>query len=175
MNNHSASVVNLLGALGQYVAGQVRAAVTDQIGSGGMLPDAVIVIKDQPGRTVDWLAHALEMSQPGAVHLAQKLVNLGWVEKRPGTDARSYALHLTPPGRRAADKILSARRRVLEQLVSRLSGEQREQLTGIASALLTPPALDERSLAHLCRLCDRSSCPHCPAYKSYLYTGDGPP
>lgn len=141
--------------------------MADQVNSGGVLPDAMIVIKDQPGRTVGWLGEVLHLSQPGAVHLVRRLVELGWVEKRPGADERSYALHLTPEGMIAAGRILSARRRALEELVARLSDEQREHLTGIASALLGPASHDQRSLAHLCRLCDRASCLSCPVYEGY--------
>jgi DNA-binding MarR family transcriptional regulator len=159
---------NLLGALSLHVTGQLRAAVAGPAGAGGVLADALIVIKDQPGCTVDWLGRALEVSQPGAVHLVHKLVDLDWVHKRAGTDARSKALHLTADGQDVAAAILRARAAVLDRLVAALSAEQRAQLAAIASALLGPPALDERTLAHLCRLCDRARCRHCPVHAGYL-------
>ena len=40
-------------------------------------------------------------------------------------------------------------------------------LVAIAGALLGPEARDERLLAELCRLCDRSSCPRCPVHEGW--------
>jgi DNA-binding MarR family transcriptional regulator len=168
MNPHRARVANLLGALSLHVGDRVRDAVSRQAESGGVLPDAVIVIKDEPGNTLERLRQVLEISQPGAVHLVRKLVDLGWVERRPGVDARSHALYLTPAGTAAAEEILRARRRALEALVEQLSDEQCEQLAGVASRLLAEPVRDWRSLAHVCRLCDRSCCDRCPAHEGYL-------
>jgi DNA-binding MarR family transcriptional regulator len=168
MNYLAAGTANVLGALAVQVAGAVRTAVTSELGSGGMVPDALIVIKDQPGRTVDWLSRVLEMSQPGAVHLVRRLAEAGWVERRRGADARSYALHLTPSGKDAAERALRARQRLLDELTARLTAEQRRHLGEIASAVLGPAAGSEPALARVCRLCDRSCCDACPAYAGYL-------
>lgn len=164
MNIPTAEVANLLGALALHVTGQVRAAVTDRASGGGVLADALVVIKDQPGRTVDWLGQVLQVSQPGAVHVVRKLAGAGWVEKRPGADARSLALYLTATGAQVADGVLAARQEVLLRLVGTLAPDQRAALASVAATLLGPPAEDERSLARLCRLCDRSCCGHCPVY-----------
>jgi DNA-binding MarR family transcriptional regulator len=164
MHVPTAEVANLLGALALHVTGQVRTEVTKRASGGGVLADALIVVKDQPGCTVDWLGQVLQVSQPGAVHVVRKLSDAGWVDKRRGADARSKALHLTAEGARVAAEILSARQRVLLDLVERLAPQQRAALAGIAAALLGPPTEDERSLARLCRLCDRSCCEHCPVH-----------
>lgn len=168
MNYRSDGTANVLGALALHVAGVVRSSVTRETGGGGMLPDALIVIKDQPGRTVDWLGRVLEMSQPGAVHLVQRLAAAGWVERRRGADARSYALHLTPSGREAAERVLRVRRQALDELIGRLGPEQRQHLDEIAATLLAGTVGDEPELARVCRLCDRSCCDDCPAYAGYL-------
>jgi DNA-binding MarR family transcriptional regulator len=159
---------NVLGALALFVGERMRHAIRAPAGAGGALADAVIVIKDQPGTTAEWLGRVLQLSQPGTAHMVRRLVTLGWVERRPGADARTRALHLTPPGRRVAVRILTARRRALADLVAPLRAEQRAQLAGIAAAVLRPAAHDERCLASLCRLCDRSRCAECPVYAGYL-------
>jgi len=159
---------NLLGALALFVGERMRLAVRDPAGAGGALAEAVIVIKDQPGATAEWLGTVLGLSQPGTAHMVRRLVTLGWIDRRPGVDARSRALHLTPAGRRAAKRILAARQRALAALVSTLSDEQRGHLAGLADAMLRPAARDERCLATMCRLCDRSRCAGCPVYAGYL-------
>jgi DNA-binding MarR family transcriptional regulator len=159
---------NLLGALALLVDGRVRGAVAGPAGAGGVLAEAVVVLKDQPGVTADWLGRALGVTQPGAAHVVKRLVTLGWVDKRPGADARSRALVLTAAGKAAAGSILDARRRALRGLVDQLSGRQRAQLAEIAEVLLRPLPRDERELAALCRLCERSRCPSCPVHQGYL-------
>jgi DNA-binding MarR family transcriptional regulator len=160
-------VSNLLGALALFISGEIREAVTGPAGSGGTLAEALIVIKDEPGGTLDTLHRVLGISQPGTAHLVRRLVELGWVAKRPGSDARSVALHLTPAGRRVADRILQARHQALAEIVGLLTARQRDQLAGIARKLLRPQARDRRDLARLCRLCDRSCCAECPVHMGY--------
>jgi DNA-binding MarR family transcriptional regulator len=163
---------NLLGALALLVSGRIRDAVTGSAGAGGALAEAAVVIKDQPGVTAEWLGRVLGISQPGTAHLVRRLVALGWVERRPGTDGRSRALHLTPAGTVAAEEILAARHRALASLLEPLSAEQRRHLSTIAHAILWPEARDDKCLASLCRLCDRTRCAECPVYAGYLeHTG----
>jgi len=169
MNTSDIRVSNLLGAIALHVTGQVRDAVNGSVAHSGMTADAVVIIKDQPGSSMDWLGQALGLSQPGTVHLVNKLTGLGWVDKRPGADARSRALHLTATGHIAAADILAARQAVLDELVARLSPEQQRHLSDIAARLLVPSATDDLELAHICRLCDRSCCSECPAHLSYLH------
>lgn len=173
MNLPEDPAANLLGALALVVNSRVRAAVAGPAGSGGALAEAVVVIKDQPGVTAEWLGQVLGLTQPGAAHLVRRLVDQGWVQRRPGADARSRALHLTPAGRRAAGEILRARQQALTELVDRLSPEQRRQFAEIAGGLLRCEPGDRRELARLCRLCDRSRCPACPVHDSYRH-GPGP-
>src|SRR5918999_484850 len=108
MYTHEDRSANLLGALSLLVEGEVRDAVARAASGGGVLAEAVIVVKDQPGVTVDWLGRVLRVSQPGAVHVVNRMVALGWVDKRPGADARSRALFLTRAGKSTARAILRA-------------------------------------------------------------------
>jgi DNA-binding MarR family transcriptional regulator len=159
---------NLLGALALHVDTLMRAAVTGPAGAGGALAEAIVVVKDQPGVTAEWLAQVLGLSQPGSAHVVRRLVQAGWIERRSGADARSRALHLTPAGEAAAAQILAARGRALEEAMAPLTAEQRDQLAAIARAILRPQAHDDRCLARLCRLCDRTQCTVCPVHAGYL-------
>lgn len=168
MNDLDAKAANVLGAVGLLVAGAVREAVTGVVGAGGVLGEALIAIKDQPGRTADWLASVLRISQPGSAHLVRRLTGAGWVERDTGRDGRSRPLRLTEAGERVAAEALAARQQVLAGLAGRLSEQQRRELVGIAEALLAPEARSEQLLAELCRLCDRASCPRCPVHTGWL-------
>ncbi|MFF4879830.1 MarR family winged helix-turn-helix transcriptional regulator [Micromonospora sp. NPDC000668] len=162
MNLAEDGSANLLGALALLVGSRMRASVSSSVGAGGALAEALVVLKDQPGATAEWLGQVLGLSQPGAAHLVRRLREQGWVERRAGADARSRALHLTPEGARAADRVLQARDQALNALLAPLPAGQRHQLADIARALMHDEVTDARSLAHLCRLCDRTRCPQCP-------------
>jgi DNA-binding MarR family transcriptional regulator len=168
MNLPASDGPNLLGALALLVGSRMREAVTGTAGAGGALAEAVIVIKDQPGVTAEWLGQVLGISQPGTAHLVRRLLSMGWVQRRSGADARSRALHLTSDGSAAAGEILAARHRVLTDLLEPLSAGQRAQLVAIAHAILRPEAHDAGRLASLCRLCDRTRCADCPVHAGYL-------
>ncbi|MEV4017455.1 MarR family winged helix-turn-helix transcriptional regulator [Nonomuraea angiospora] len=163
MNVTSRHAANLLGASALLVAGMVRETVTASVGAGGSLGEALIAIKDQPGRTADWLTTVLRISQPGTAHLIRRLTEQGWVVR--GSEGRARPLRLTPEGERVAAAALAAREAVLQGLIDRLTDEQREQLVAIAGALLGPEARSEETLARLCRLCDRAQCCECPVYE----------
>jgi DNA-binding MarR family transcriptional regulator len=165
MNERSGRAANLLGAMALLVAGTVREAVTQAAGAGGALGEALIAIKDQPGRTADWLATVLHISQPGTAHLVRRLTDQGWVTRE--SQGRARPLRLTEQGERMASTILAAREAALDQLIDRLSPEQRGHLVAIAGELLGAEARSEQLLATLCRLCDRASCSECPAYEGW--------
>jgi DNA-binding MarR family transcriptional regulator len=167
MNDTSERAANVLGALGLLVAGLTGDAVHDAVGGGGVLGEALIVIKDQPGCTAEWLAGVLRISQPGTAHVVRKLIEKKWVRRDTG-EGRRRPLNLTAAGERAAAKALAARQTVLLDLVGRLSEDQREQLAGIADALLGPAARTDEQLAQLCRQCDRGACPVCPVHAGRL-------
>ncbi|MFC0506273.1 MarR family winged helix-turn-helix transcriptional regulator [Micromonospora costi] len=160
-----AGAPNLLGALALLVGSRMRAAVTGPAGAGGALAEALVVLKDQPGVTAEWLRQVLGLTQPGAAHLVRRLGEHGWVERRPGADARSRALHLTPEGVAAAQDVLRARETALAEVLAPLSDEQRDNLADVARTLLRHEVTDRRSLAYLCRLCDRARCPACPVHE----------
>ncbi|MFJ8820030.1 MarR family winged helix-turn-helix transcriptional regulator [Amycolatopsis thermoflava] len=165
MNEQERRSANLLGAMSLLVAGAVRDAVTEAVGAGGALGEALIAIKDQPGRTADWLAGVLHISQPGTAHLVRRLTEQGWITRE--SEGRRRPLRLTPEGERRAADALAARQAVLDRLVERLSGAQRAQLAGVAEALLGPEARSEQTLAELCRLCDRAVCQECPVHDGW--------
>jgi DNA-binding MarR family transcriptional regulator len=168
MHSRSDEVANLLGALALHVTTRTRDAVTAAAGAGGALAEALVAVKDQPGCTAEWLVGVLRLTQPGVAHLVRRLVDAGWVERRPGADGRSRALHLTPTGTAVAARLLAARSEVLGELVAALTPAEREQLRAVADRLLRPPAASAQQLAQLCRLCDRDQCPRCPVHAGYV-------
>jgi hypothetical protein len=92
------------------------------------------------------------------------------VERRIGADARAVSIHLTPEGRRAARRVMTAREAALEQVLSALEPAQRAQLDSLLSTLLGGLAAEPDDALRICRLCDMRTCGHgterCPLTRS---------
>ncbi|MEA2444618.1 MAG: hypothetical protein QOJ12_1910, partial [Thermoleophilales bacterium] len=73
-------------------------------------------------------------------------------------------------GRRAADRVVTARAQVLEETLASLTGDQREALGEIAAAILGDVTTGRRAARGICRLCDAHSCGHdqgrCPVTRA---------
>jgi DNA-binding MarR family transcriptional regulator len=83
------------------------------------------------GCTIEVLRKALNLTHSGTVRLVDRLAGAGLVERRTGPDARSVALHLTPPGRRAVRRVATARDAALERAMTGLTPAQRAQLAAL--------------------------------------------
>ena len=92
---------------------------------------------------------------------------MGCLQRRPGRDARSLSLVLTPAGRRVARRVRDARARTLRRTLRGLSAEERATLTTLIEKMIgavVSDRLDERAAGGepaggwLCRLCDPAAC-----------------
>jgi len=168
---------NLLGALSLAVVDRVSAEVETAAGQTSAGPAALVALHQfLGGRSMDDLRSAVSLTPSGAVRLVDRLATAGLVERRPGSDGRSLALHLTAKGRRTAKRVLAARAEVVGGILAVLDERERKMLVGLAEQLIgaiTDERLSEREAGRepaggwLCRLCDADACGrpdgHCPA------------
>ena len=101
-------LAQLLGALSLSATDRFRAGVDGSLGRGGAHSGALVHLDAYPGDSVQELATVLGVSQPAAVKLADRLSSDRLLERRPGHDNRTLALHLTPEGREAAARVLAS-------------------------------------------------------------------
>ncbi len=173
-----ARLANVVGAWSLGVADRVTTAAAAAAGRGGQAPAALVTLHEfAAGGTIDQLRQVLGVSHSTAVRLIDGLVADGHVARRPHSDdGRSIALTLTPAGRRAARRVLEARREVVLDALRGLSEQEQRSLMRLAEPLtaqLVDLKLQERaggnpaSSAWLCRLCDFGACGRsdglCPA------------
>jgi MarR family transcriptional regulator, negative regulator of the multidrug operon emrRAB len=165
--DEDARLANLLGAHALRVVDRMHAHVEDETGLGPTQAAALVSLASfAEGEPVESLRSALNLSQPGAVRAVDRLAAAGLVSRRPGRlDARQTLVHLTPKGRRTADRVLGARARALSAEVGELSSADRTAVTHALERLLAA-ATDGRAMARrICRLCDGDACGHpgrCP-------------
>lgn len=176
-NSNDARLVNLLGAISLAVGDAMDASVAAATGLDVAASTALVAMLDfTPAGSVRLLSQVVGLTHSGAVRLVDRLVEAGHVERRPGADARSRAISLTPSGRRVARRARRARERALGDITGQLTDAERASLSALAERLVevvTMARLERRrrdepmSSGALCRLCDFAACGrpvgHCPA------------
>lgn len=154
---HTSREANLLGACSLAVAGLLPPSAADAalVALAGWLS----------GSTVDGLARVLDLTHSGAVRLADRLERDGLIERRPGADGRTRALHATAAGAREARRLQSDRLTALEHVLAPLEAGERATLAALLEKLLAGLTSGHASAGRICRLCDPDLCGHpdrCP-------------
>ncbi len=161
---------NMLGAL----AGQVNSLLTrrlrhhpNQTDSSAAALNALAFFE---GCSNLRLSQALRLSHTATVRLVDKLEQEGLVESQTGQDRRSVALFLTEPGRARAREILTDRCQALDGILSLLTAEEQQTLSGLLEKLLRNQVKAAEDDEYICRLCDSTVCPAdiCPVHQAAL-------
>lgn len=151
-------LVNLLGATAVAVGDRIAAVVEEVTGLTGEGPAAVLCIGARPGRPIETLRRALDLSHSGTVRLVDRLEAHGWVERDASASGRAVLLDLTATGRELHDRILAERRRVLEAILAPLPGNQRQTLGEALERLLHALPTSRENAWRICRLCEHGVC-----------------
>jgi len=158
-------LANLLGVAVLAAHDRMRAAVEAELPAGGAAPAALVHLHAHPGETLEALRRVLGISQPATVRAVDRLVAAELLERRPGGDRRSLALHLTATGERAAQRLHVRRTAALDELLGALAPAEREALRPLLERLVASLAAHRAAALTTCRLCDREACtsaPGCP-------------
>jgi len=158
-------LANLLGVAALAATDRLRAAVEADLAHGGSAPAALVHLQAYPGEPVEGLRRVLGISQPATVRIVDRLAAEGLLERRPGTDRRTLALHLTSAGDRAASAALARRAESLRGMLEALDPAEAEALVPLLERLVASLAHDRPGALTTCRLCDRRACtsaPGCP-------------
>lgn len=96
---------------------------------------ALTLIRDNPGSDQTALGRALGINRSSAMKLVNILVERGWIERLPGRDLRTNALHLTPVGATQLVEMLDVLRQSDARMTSRLSVEENATLLRLLDRL----------------------------------------
>jgi MarR family transcriptional repressor of emrRAB len=158
-------LANLLGVTALAATDRMRGAVEAELTHGGGAPAALVHLQAYPGESVEALRRVLGVSQPAAVRIVDRLADERLLERRPGADRRTLALHLTHEGERAAGELLARRAESLREMLGALAPAERTALLPLLERLVASLAADRAGALTTCRLCDRDACtraPGCP-------------
>jgi MarR family transcriptional regulator, negative regulator of the multidrug operon emrRAB len=158
-------LANLLGVTALAAVDRMRAAVESELTRGGSAPAALVHLHAHPGESVEALRRVLGISQPATVRMVDGLVAGGLLERRPGPDRRTLALHLTAGGEAAATRVLERRAAGLGELLAVLEPHEQAALLPLLERIVSSLAHERPGALSTCRLCDRAACtraPGCP-------------
>jgi DNA-binding MarR family transcriptional regulator len=142
---HDPRLIALTGFSLQMTALQVAAQTRDALARFEVSPakvTALSLLRMNPGCDQSALGRALRVNRASAMKLVNSLSARGLVERRPGRNLRTKALHLTPAGERLLDDALPCLERVDAQAVRTLTADQRETLHAML-ALVREQAEDD--------------------------------
>jgi DNA-binding MarR family transcriptional regulator len=104
--------------------------------------------------SVGGLAEALGVTHPAAVKLAEKLSRKGLLTRGVDpSDHRQTALEATLEGRRLVNRVREERTHRLEQVLDRMSAEERQALITGLQGFVTAATRNEGALDQLCVSC----------------------
>ncbi|MBW8745725.1 MAG: MarR family transcriptional regulator [Sphingomonas sp.] len=103
---------------------------------------ALLLIRASPGCDQTALGRALETNRSSAMKLVNFLVDRGLVERRPGRDLRTNALHLLPGVEDRIQEMLKALSESDARMSERLTSEERARLLSLLRKL--GPAKNKR-------------------------------
>jgi DNA-binding MarR family transcriptional regulator len=150
---------NLAGALALAMVDRVSGAVaaaTGQSETPAAALSALFFFIERP--TIDMLRQVLGVTSSGAVRMVDRLEQLGYVKRRPGDDARSTFVVLTPAGRRVAERVARARAGELTKALSVLTTEERATFETLLGRVLAGMIRAPGAVKWTCRLCDTDVC-----------------
>jgi len=159
--DHTSRDANLLGALALAVSGRILGGGAETQRLGPSAAAALVAVSTWlAGGSVQRLGEALGLTHSGAVRLVDRLVAEGLLDRRPGADARTRALAVTPAGARAAARVQRERAAALEDVLAALDARERARLTPLAEAMLAHLTAAGAPPGRTCRLCDARACGH---------------
>lgn len=134
---------------------------------------ALVLMRNRPASTVDWLHRRLGITQSGAVRLVDRLVALGLVRREKSPGRKEVALHVTARGEARLQQALRARASAMQSLIESLSAAEQKQLADLIGKALAGGTRRREEADEACRLCDWDACkPTCPLDASVVDAND---
>jgi len=156
-------LINLFGALVQWVSDELRGAISQRFPTGGQTAAALSLIGHDPGMSIDQIGKALRLSHAGAARVVERLLAQNFVSKsQSADDRRVIQVRLTAIGQVERNMLMKRRSAVMAGLLTTVSETDLAVLERIAETILVSLPRDEISARSTCRFCDAAKCTDCP-------------
>lgn len=157
---------NVIGAFARALSDKIERAVRKSTGLSGSACSAIVTVGSEPGSSIETLRRMLSLEHSSLVRLLNGLEKRGLLERHRGVsrDQRAVKVYLTERGEESFTSILDARRAVLDEALSTLETNEREDFVRMLAKMM-PGVVDAGDDQHyVCRLCELEACPQdiCP-------------
>ncbi len=176
VDDPAARIGNLLETYARALTRRVDAAITAEFGIRGAAASVLVAVLNwAEGRSLEELRLPLDITQPAATRIVDRLAADGLIARtRRPDDRREWVIGLTATGRARASRLVAVRTEIVADDVTNVPPELRDGLTTALEALLANLTTGRVSARSLCRFCDADVCGHpegCPvtdAANSYV-------
>lgn len=142
---HNTELDTLIGYQLQMARLRVMEAAHAALAPFGVSParvTALALIRSQPGLDQSALGRALSINRASAMKLVNQLVERGLIERRPGRNLRSHALHLSAEGEAQLPDMIARLRASEAPLLAGLDDGDRATLLQLLHRIHAPFSRD---------------------------------
>ena len=155
---------NRLGALANAVSDLLQRDLIPTQPIGNSQLSVLVILHSFPGARIEDLSQALDLSHSNLVRVVEQLRQMNLLEKKPGKDARSSALFITPAGETILTNFYRQRDEQMQTVLAPLTADERQTLAALVDKLLTNFPDGRENDGRICRyctidVCSRSDCP----------------
>jgi len=174
-------VGNVIGAFSRALSDKIDSAIRSAVGLSSSACYAIVQVGTNPHSTIEELRRMLALEHSSVVRLLDRLEKHGILERKRGAagDQRQVRVKLSEQGEEFFSKILTARRLVLDGVVTSLNCEEKELVSSIIRKLMPNLVNPGDNQRYVCRLCELEVCHHevCPvnlAHSDFFVLPDNP-
>lgn len=155
---------NRLGALANAISDRLQRELIPTAPVSNSQISVLVILHSFPGASIEDLSQALDLSHSNLVRAVQQAQQMGFLNKKPGKDARSNELFITPAGEAILTNFYREREEQMQTVLAVLSAEEQQTLAALVNKLLIHFPDGRENDGRICRYCDidlctRADCP----------------
>ena len=155
---------NRLGALASAISDRLQRDLIPTQPVGNSQLSVLVILHSFPGASIENISQALDLSHSNLVRVVEQLRQMNLLEKKPGKDARSNALFITPAGETILADFYQQRDAQMQAVLAPLSVDEKQTLAQLVNKLLTNFPGGQTHDGRICRyctidVCSRADCP----------------
>jgi DNA-binding MarR family transcriptional regulator len=166
MDNSQNLLGNRLGALANAISDQLQRDLIPTQPVGNSQLSVLVILHSFPGASIENISQALDLSHSNLVRVVEQLRQMNLLDKKPGRDARSTALFITPAGETILTDFYRQRDTQMQAVLAALTADEQQTLAGMVNKLLTNFPDGQIHDGRICRYCTIDACSRadCPMH-----------
>ncbi len=155
---------NRLGALANAISDLLQRDLIPTQPVGNSQLSVLVILHSFPGASIENISQALDLSHSNLVRVVEQLRQMSMLEKKPGKDARSNELFITPPGEKILADFYQQRDAQMQAVLGALTTDEQQTMAALVNKLLINFPDGNQNDGRICRyctidICSRADCP----------------